>query len=370
MKNNEDNAGLEIVEPSAIELMERASIDVQITTAKKYPRELSRVKAQMLSFAMLDEDTAKACFYALRRKEADGGEKIITGPSVRLAEIALACYGHLRAGSRIIANDGKTITAQGVCHDLQNNVCVSIEVKRRITTKKGFTFSEDMQVVAGNAACAIALRNATFKVVPLALVKPVFEAAKRLAVGDGKTLASRRSAAVEHFNKLGISKERVFASVEVKGLDDIGLEQVEALIGMANAIRDGESSIDELFPTEPKKNLGDVLKGTGAGVETAATAAQLTPAAAPVADKPAPAAKAEVPAGDDVFARDDVMDQLKTLMLDHEVSESKLFEYARRLKEVPEGVDELFALPTAVLAKLKLAVPAVSTKKARAAAAG
>lgn len=242
-----ENTDLEIMPSGALEAMERASIDVQVSTAKKYPRVLSVVKAQMLSFATLDVETAAGCFFTLPpRKGGDG--KSIQGPSVRMAEIALSCFQNLRAGARKIGDDGKTVTVQGVCHDLQNNVCVSVEVQRRVTTKEGRRYSDDMVNMTCNAACSIALRNATFRVVPLALVKPIYEAAKKVAVGDAKTLTTRRADALAHFAKLGVPKENVLHAVGAKAVEDIGLDQLETLIGYANAIREGDASIDETFP--------------------------------------------------------------------------------------------------------------------------
>jgi len=235
-----------VADTSAIAQIERAQIDMQIATARRYPRQLSLVKSNMLSFATLDEETAAGCFYTLPgRKGGDG--KPLQGPSVRLAEIALSCYQHLRAGSRIIEDDGKFITAQGVVHDLENNVVVSIEVKRRITTKDGKRYSDDMIATTGNAACSIALRNAAFRVIPMALVKPVYDAAKKLAIGDGKSLVQRRAASVEHFAKMGISKEQVCDTLGVRSVDDIQLSHLEMLIGYATAIKDGEASVDDIF---------------------------------------------------------------------------------------------------------------------------
>lgn len=240
---------IEVVAPSALESMERASIDMQVTTARKYPRLLSAVKAKMLSFATLDVETASGCFFTLPARTGGDG-KAIQGPSIRMAEIALSTYQNLRAGARVISDDGKVITAQGVCHDLENNVSISVEVKRRVTNKKGQRYSDDMVVMTGNAACAIALRNATFRVVPLALVKPVYEQAKRVAIGDAKTLATRRADALAHFSKMGVDKEKVFRTLGVKAAEDIGLEELETLIGYATAIKDEDTTIDEVFATE------------------------------------------------------------------------------------------------------------------------
>ena len=130
-----ENNDLEIMANDAIGSIERAQIDVQIATARRYPRTLSKVKERMLSFATLDEETASSCFYTLPARRG-GDDKPIQGPSVRMAEIALASYQHVKAGSRIIADDGKFIVAQAVVHDLENNVSVSIEVRRRVTSKK------------------------------------------------------------------------------------------------------------------------------------------------------------------------------------------------------------------------------------------
>lgn len=249
-------ATVEVMPTVAIEAQERAAIDIQIATAKRYPRDLATVKRDMLSLATLDQETAESCFYTLRRKDRNepGGYKIIQGPSARLAEIAINAFGHIHAATRTVGNDGKQVTVQGICHDLQKNVRIGTEVKRRITTKEGHTFSEDMQVVTTNAAQSIALRNAAFKVIPMALIKPVYEQAKKVAVGDAKTLATRREAVVKRLEELGAKRELIFSTLGIKGIDAIDLEKLELLIGIGTAIKDGDTTIDESFPpvTSPK----------------------------------------------------------------------------------------------------------------------
>lgn len=349
--NEEITEKLEVVDTSALESMERASIDTQITTAKKYPRSLSTVKQSMLSFATLDVETAAGCFFTLPgRKGGDG--KPIQGPSIRMAEIALSCYQNLRAGSRVISDDGKQITAQGVCHDLQNNVCVSVEVKRRVTTKDGRRYSDDMVVMTGNAACSIALRNATFRVVPLALVKPVYEAAKKTAVGDQKTLVQRRADSMAHFAKLGVPKEKVFAALGVKALEDIGLEHVEVLIGYATAIRDGDASVDEVFNPqvdEPKKGLGDVIGKP----ETEKSDKQPD-------QKKDTAAPAKIYTDDE---RQAILKEVENLMIDNSVGESKVLVYCHEKKLAKAEQDEVAALDTATLDHLRTVIPTLKAKK-------
>src|SRR5262249_8344200 len=101
------------ITPSALETLTRSELDVQITTARRYPRSLARFKAAALMMIRMDQATAAACFYALPRRERreDGSfqKKTITGPSVRLAEIVASCWGNLRAGARVIAETDREI---------------------------------------------------------------------------------------------------------------------------------------------------------------------------------------------------------------------------------------------------------------------
>jgi hypothetical protein len=277
---NTSTVAIEIVPPSALESMERAQVDVQISTAHRFPRpDMSIIVKKMKSLATLDEATAESCFYVLNRQG-----KEIRGPSARLAEIATTCYGNIRAASRVIANDGKMITSQAVCHDLENNVSISIEVKRRITGKDGKTYSDDMQVVTGNAACSIALRNAVFKVIPLAMIQSVYDAARATAIGDVKTLASRRDKAIDTFIKMGATKERVLASIGKTSIDDIDLPALETLLGIHTALKDGDTSIDEAFPT-PAAVKPIFAKKAEKPVETAPGAATTDLSAADILDR-------------------------------------------------------------------------------------
>lgn len=266
--------------PNAVEQLQRAEIDIQIATAHRFPRSIAKAKAAMVELATLDVETAAGCFYTLPARNKKTG-KPIQGESIRMAEIALYGFGNIRADSRIVGNDGKNIIARAVVHDLERNVAVAIEVQRRITDKEGYLYSEDMQTLTGNAAISFALRNATFKVIPRALVRPVYEAAMKVAIGDAKTLEARRGAQIEYAAKMGIEPERVFAALGINGAEDITLEHVAQLYGFFTAIKEGEAKIDEVFPPVAKP----IRKG-----KAEATPGDTTPpAAAPGANQPPPA---------------------------------------------------------------------------------
>ena len=247
---NEDNqmVPLELVSSGAIEAISRAEIDTQIATAKKYPRNIAAVKSQMLTIATMDEETASACFYSLPR-----GGKNVQGPSVRMAEIALSCYGNVKAGTRILSVEtgaNPHAVVQAVVHDMEKNVAFSVEKRRRIVGKKknnGKPDEDDINL-AVNAGSAIAFRDAVFKVVPGALVKAVYEAAKKVAVGDIKSLSVQREKIVGRLKQMGAKEDRIFALLGIRKLDEITLEHVETLIGIGTALRDGNITLEEAFP--------------------------------------------------------------------------------------------------------------------------
>jgi len=251
-----------IVEPGqSLSTINREEIDIQVATAHRWPRIVSAVREEAKMMATLDEDTAASCFYALPR-----GGKNIEGPSIRLAEIFASCWGNLRAGARILSeNDGNGFcVAQGFAHDLEKNVAITMESRRKVTGKDGKLFNADMMNVTANAAASIALRNALFRVIPRAYVDQVCAAAKKVAVGDATTLSARREKCIAFFAKVGVSKERVFEKIGRAGVEDITLKDLELLIGISTAIKEGSAKIDDVFPLEDltPKSKTEVKKDT------------------------------------------------------------------------------------------------------------
>lgn len=234
---------LQISQTEALEALNRSEIDVQIATAKAYPRSIEHFKQEVLTMATLDQETAGGCFYLLKR-----GGKNIEGPSARLAEIVAAAYGNIRVQTRIIGNDGKTITAQGACHDLEKNYAKITEVKRSIRDKEGRLYSEDMQTLTSNAAASIASRNAIFQVVPFALIKSCFSEIKNVALGKDLSMEERRTNALAYFKGKKVSEKRVLDTMGVSGVADLDKGHLIELIGIKNAIEDGDTTIAESFP--------------------------------------------------------------------------------------------------------------------------
>jgi hypothetical protein len=109
-----------------------------------------------------------------------------------------------------------------------------------------------MITLTGNAAASIALRNAIFRVVPGAYVKAIYAKVRTVAVGDAQTLGARRKEIFERLGKMGVPLELVLARVGKTTVEDVGLEDLELLIGLGTAVKSGDTSIDEAFPPVAK----------------------------------------------------------------------------------------------------------------------
>jgi hypothetical protein len=314
--------GVSIVKPEvgAIEAITRSEVAMQLDSAHRWPRSVSKFLRDAGSLATFSVEIAESCMYSVPR-----GGKMITGPSVRLAEMCATSWGNLHVGARVIEATETEVIAQAVAWDLERNVRLTVEAQRSIVGKKG-RFDDDMIRVTGMAAISIALRNAIFRVIPRAYVQAIYDKAHQCAVGDLKTLATRRDDAFARFAKLGVTPERMFARLDIKGPDDFTLEHLEQLIGMHTAIKSGELQIDAAFPAPaaspvpagtpegqrvkmPGKSAPKKQPTPGEGVANGA-AAQATEARAstPPPSAPAPAA-----------APADLVDRVRLLQMLREV---------------------------------------------------
>lgn len=230
----------------SLDRAERANIDIQVSTAKQYPRSISRCANNAVAIATMDKDTAQSCGYALPR-----GGKPITGPSVHLAKIIAQQYGNLRAEAKVVEITDKQVVSRGTAWDLENNYAVSFEVRRSIIGRNGNRFSDDMITVTGNAANSIAYRNAIFGIVPKSITDKAYKAAQHLITGDlsdEEKLIKRRDGAIKHFiDTYGITEEEVIKLCGKHTVNQIQADEIALLLGFAQSLKDGDTTVEELM---------------------------------------------------------------------------------------------------------------------------
>jgi hypothetical protein len=231
----------------------RQELDTQITTAKMYPRNVEAFLHDSYAMVTLDQETAESCIYALPRKNKKGEQ--IKGESVRLAEIVASCWGNLHAATRIVENDGRTITAEAVAWDLEKNLKIAKQVQRSIVKSDGKTYGQDMQVVTGNAASSIALRNAILSVVPRSFVKKIYETAVNFAIGDKTKINQKINSFLERFKEMGIEESKILAYFNLKNREEITRAVIEEMIGIGTAIKEKTLPIDKAFVIEAETDV-------------------------------------------------------------------------------------------------------------------
>lgn len=231
---------------ASLDRAERANIDIQVSTAKQYPRSISRCVNNAIAIATMDKETAQSCGYALPR-----GGKPITGPSVHLAKIIAQQYGNLRAEAKVVEITDRQVVSRGTAWDLENNYAVSFEVRRSIVGRGGNRYSDDMITVTGNAANSIAYRNAIFGIVPKSITEKAYKAAQHMITGDlssEEKLIKRRDGAIKHFTDVyGITEEEVVKLCGKHTVNQIQADEIALLLGFAQSLKDGDTTVEELM---------------------------------------------------------------------------------------------------------------------------
>lgn len=244
-----------------VDAVERANVDSQVATAKRYPRDIRRSMDNSVVMATMNQETAQSCSYALPR-----GGKPITGPSVHLAKIIVSNWGNMRTEAKVVQITDKQVISRGTCWDLETNVASAFEVRRSIIGKNGQRFSDDMITVTGNAANSIAYRNAVFAVIPKAITDRVYYAAQKFITGDlsdyDKLLKVRTGVLNNFKNNYGITKEEVVKMCGKQTANQIGADEISMLMGTIQALKDEDTTVDELMKPirESKEAKKDAMK--------------------------------------------------------------------------------------------------------------
>lgn len=247
---------------TALEAQVRGEIDIQISTAKRFGRDIGRSLKNAVALATMSAEIGKSCIYTVPR----GRDGNVTGKSIRLAEIAMNCWGNMRAQTLVVGMDEEFVTVEGRAFDLESNVAISQQVRRRIVDRNGKRYSTDVLTSTTNAASSIALRNAIFRVIPGPFTDQIYEAARKAGIGDIQTFPERRDKAINAFLKMGIREKQIFDALGVVDRQSITGDEYLMLEGFMNAIKQEGVSVESIFPA-PQQEAASPTKGVAATKE-------------------------------------------------------------------------------------------------------
>lgn len=252
-EQNSESLPIEVASADVVYSQDRAAIDVMIATAKQYPRNITKATNNAIAVVTMDKETAATCTYSVPR-----GGKTITGPSVHMAKILAQQFGNMRIQAKVINIDQKQVTSEAVCFDLETNLAVKVEVKRSIVDRGGKRFSDDLVTVTGNAANAIAMRNAIYAVIPRAVVDKVYKAAKQTITGDisdaNKLIAERKKVISKLRDVYNVTDDEICGAIGKAAVEQINGDDLVVLIGIGQAIADGDTTVEDAFRSNKRKS--------------------------------------------------------------------------------------------------------------------
>lgn len=256
-----DISGLVMVE------QQRAVQEVQaaIIMAKRFPRD------QHESFTRIIKsceriNLAKEASYAYPR-----GGQMVTGPSIRLAEVMAQNWGNLEFGIRELTQTEGESEVQAFAWDLETNVRQTKTFKAPHKRKSKGKYEvlvdpRDIYEYVANMG-ARRLRACILGIIPGDIVDAaVAKCEDTLKKGDGKPLEDRIREMLVRFEEVGVTKQMIEEKLQHK-TTAIVLKQLVELGKIYNSIKDGISKREAWFnvPTvqtsEASRDLTDKLKG-------------------------------------------------------------------------------------------------------------
>ena len=112
------------------------------------------------------------------------------------------------------------------------------------------------------------------KVIPKAVTKRVIEEVKKVAMGQALDLEQQRQVLIQYFAKFNVSEQMIYDLLQISKREEIDKERVFTLKGIYNAIKEGDTTVQEAFlkPVE-ERMLAEQAKAAAEEMKAKAAAA-------------------------------------------------------------------------------------------------
>lgn len=193
-----------------------------------------------------------------------GKMKYAEGLSIRAAESIGNRWDNSSFGVEIVGEDDESASIAAVWLDYERNTrhIAMQRVSKFYKSKTGqiIRHSPDRFDLVLKANGSKNLREIILRSLPAGLKKEYEIKARNILKGG--SLPGQRTAVVGRFSDLGVTQQRI-EEFQGKMKDEWSREDVIELAGLANAIRDGETSIEETFGSKetPKKEESQPKSG-------------------------------------------------------------------------------------------------------------
>lgn len=238
--------------PATVRVEEsRAVQEVQagFIMAKRFPRDLNAV------FTRIIESCKRPLLAEQAMYKYPRGGQVVTGPSIRLAEVLAQNYGNLEFGVRELERRNGVSKAISFCLDKETNTrkVLEFDVEHEIEVgkkgekrKKRLTDPRDIyELVANNGARR--MRACILAIIPGDIVDAaVRECRRTVAKGGGEPMADRIRKMTVAFKDVGVSQEMLEEKLGHK-IDITTGEEIADLTSMFTSIRDKQAKRGDFF---------------------------------------------------------------------------------------------------------------------------
>ncbi len=226
----------------------RATQEVQgaIVSAKKFPRDQFESYRKIMKSCERPSLSQQA-MYAYPR-----GGSMVTGPSIRLAEVMAQCWGNLDFGIRELSQKEGESIVESFCWDLESNVrqTKTFTVKHERHLKGGRVVklkdTRDIYELVANQG-ARRLRACILGIIPGDITEAAVQKCDdTVKNGDSEPFETRLKKMITAFDKLGVSSKLIEERVGHKIEAIVPAEFVD-LIKIYTSIKDGVSDRKQWF---------------------------------------------------------------------------------------------------------------------------
>ncbi len=180
-----------------------AEVQGRMSIAKRFPRNEFQA-CQAIIDACKRPQLASECLYAYPR-----GGQMITGPSIRLAEVMAQRWGNIDFGVRVLSATSMESIVETYAWDLESNVrkSTTFVVEHRVMTKKGWRDLSDPRDVYEHVAnyAARRMRGCILQVIPRDVQDTAVEQVKATLANGGQSRAESLRAIVAAFDRFGVT---------------------------------------------------------------------------------------------------------------------------------------------------------------------
>lgn len=238
--SHNQSAGIVAVEQSRAVAEAQAAMAI----ARAVPRDENNALLRIVN-ACKRQSFAAVAQYAYKR-----GGTIVTGPSIRMAEVLARHWGNLTYGYRELSRTPTATEVEAYAWDLETNTRVSraftvSHVREKKSGNEAITGTRDIYELVANMAQR-RVRACILEIIPGDIVERAVSQCNKTLTEGGKPLEDRVRDMITAFSEVGVTPEMVEARLQHK-LTAIVPQELVALTSIYRSIRDGIAPREEFF---------------------------------------------------------------------------------------------------------------------------